>query len=159
MTDAHHTKKIDSVFRQYDIECLGCGHVHAGLIQAMSGQPVPKRVNDDCPRCGKETRHDRLISCPAEYMGEKDQSPIVKGGNMDTAGEERLPELPTLPTMSHSDQYRDLFKTPEYKEAKRKRTVVSSNNKQKKRRLAAKMRGENVNFKRDRCKGDPNFAA
>jgi hypothetical protein len=56
-----------------------------------------------------------------------------------------------------SSDYATLFSTPEYKEAVRVNNQITEENEGKKKRAAAIRRGENVNFKKDKCFGDPKL--
>jgi hypothetical protein len=122
--------------------------------------------------------HERRISCPAPYMGEKVLNPMVSGGGFDTTGHKALPALPEF--KDSGEVFRDdprseaspgnrgkvarealteHFQSSDFKEAKRARAAVKAENKQKQKRAAAIRRGENVNMRRDRCAGDPAITA
>lgn len=126
-----------------------------------------------------------MPALPARYMGEKNLSPMVSGGRFDTTGHASLPEYPDMPgeadysarlnralarnpvgdhtavmrsmandAPSLSDYAAHLSK-PECREVKAERKRIAKQNAQKRRRLDAAKRGENVNFRRDKCAGDP----
>ena len=97
------------------------------------------------------------MSLPAKYLGEKDCSPMVSGGRYDTTGRRKPPTLPTLPDGASAMDYKYLFSTPDYREVQKERKSVIASNKQKQARFAARRRGENVNFRRDKVAGDPKL--
>lgn len=118
-------------------------------------------------------------------MGEKNLSPVISGGRFDTAGYAALPAYPDMPGEAEysarlnkalernpvADRYAVMrsmlneapsasdyaahMDKPECREIKAERKRISKQNRQKQRRLAAAKRGEQVNFRRDKCAGDP----
>lgn len=157
------------MFRRYDWECQNCQAVFEQIVQFPQADPAPKLLgdveNDDltCPACGGNTANaERLISCPAEYHGEKQLNPIVRGGEHDTMGfkQVRKPkELGELPDHSTYEQAREYVRRPEYREWRREKKAVQAENKEKRKRADALARGEPVNFRRDKCAGDPKISA
>jgi hypothetical protein len=155
------------------------------------GEPVPESAPFECLCCGEETTHERKLSMPARYLGEKNLSPRISGGRFDTTGHAAPPVYPDMPGESEyqarvdkavralgpnaSDaairsevralagdapslsDYAAHLSRPECREIKRERQRVAKQNAQKRKRLAAAKRGENVNFRRDRCAGDPKL--
>lgn len=158
------------MFRYYDFECGDCRDVHPLLIQVPAGQAVPQWSDDECPNCGSITRHERRMSCPAPYMGEKVYNPSVSGGKYDTMGYKKAPKIPELPASAYEkgadgkkririDAMKDRMHSPEYKDAMRVRQEVATQNTLKRKRAAAMERGENINMRRDRLPGDPKITA
>jgi hypothetical protein len=98
-------------------------------------------------------------------MGEKTHNPLVYGGTYDTAGYKRGPKLPELkfgePETVNGrtsrgvdvDALRDYAKANKDLLAEHRR--IKDENKQKQKRAKALKRGEVVNFRVDKCKGDP----
>ena len=84
------------MLRLFDWECSACKEQHENLAEIPHGK-LPRSVTFECPYCEETVRQRRLISLPAPYMGEKNLSPIVKGGSFDTVGHRKLPDLPDLP--------------------------------------------------------------
>ncbi len=147
-------------WRQYDWQCTKCGYEHADLVSVPHGEKPPPKARLDCPGCGGETLHEKLLSLPAPYLGEKAFSPIVSGGKFDTAGCETPPPLPDVPEGLSGDDVADFFQRPEYKDAKRRREEVKQRNAAKRKRLAAHRRTKGgVDFRRHRLKGDPKLTS
>src|SRR3990167_3168075 len=177
------------MFRSWDWECARCGTEQWALIDVPHGQPSPTRTTMPCGACSAETMHERLPPLLATYMGERVCNPMVSGGSFDTTGNVQPPPLPDLPganehaakatqTLARAGRgnlaearretaqdapsaadYATLFKSPEYREVKAAREKVKRENVQKKQRLSALRRGEQVNFRRDKCIGDPKMTA
>lgn len=145
------------MYRLYDFECGACGARDEHLVDVPRCEPVPRVITADCRHCAQECEHERIVSLPAPYMGERLCNPLVHGGRFDTTGNRALTPLPDLPAgVEHnSDNYSQLFASRDYREAQKTRSVEHSQNLAKRKRLAAYKRGEQVNFKRDRCPGDP----
>ena len=55
----------------------------------------------------------------------------------------------------HEADYASLFSRAEYKEAQRERAKIAKQNKQKRKRAAIADTGANINFRADKCAGDP----
>lgn len=179
--------------RLFDWKCDTCGERAEELVDVPHGEKPPKQAPFVCGTCVAETVHTRQLSMPAPYMGERNLSPRVYGGQFDTMGAQQGPDAPALPGeaehMDHvadklaalgedapheeraavmretlqqapnSDDYAAHFATPEYQETMAQRRQIQASNKQKRARAAAMLRGENVNFRRDKAAGDPNMAA
>lgn len=84
------------VFRFYDWQCTACDEQAERLTNVPHGEPVPRQDVMECHACGQFCLHERLMSAPAEYMGEKVHNPMVSGGRFDTMGMRRLPKLPDI---------------------------------------------------------------
>jgi hypothetical protein len=149
------------VFRFFDFQCTVCNVVRDAVIEYPQGETPPKTQQLTCFDCQKETRHERLISMPAEYHGEKVLNPVVSGGSFDTAGKKQVPTLPDLPrgVAETTSNYRQLFSTSEYREAKREREAVKKENAAKQDRLKKLRAGANINMRRDKLPGDPKITA
>ena len=172
-------------FRLYDHRCKDCSVSVEHLIDVPHGEKAPLESWLDCTMCGTTTLHARELSKPAAYMGEKAENPVMRGGSYDTAGFRQLPPLPDLPGEAErasayakaiesnpgvpehevlrkvdapsASDYKGLFQSKAWKQAKHDRELVTRENAAKRKRLRALQRGEVVNMKRDRCKGDPKF--
>lgn len=62
-----------------------------------------------------------------------------------------------FPNAPRAEDLGDHVERPEYSELRGARKRVIARNKKKRQRAAALERGENINFKRDRCEGDPKI--
>lgn len=91
-------------FRYSDFECTKCGTVDAKLYETPHGMPKPKFAILECRNCETERLQERLISMPAQYMGEKTLNPNMRGGNYDTMGHAPMPDIPDLPGAKEHDQ-------------------------------------------------------
>lgn len=157
------------MFRRYDWECQVCGAWFERLVKFPQGDPAPKTLGEvededlECPKCtGDASTAERLISCPAEYHGERDLSPRVFGGRFDTMGQkqvERPKEVGFMPTRASYEEARNFVNRPIYKEWRAEKQAVRKENKAKRARAAAKERGETINFRRDKLPGDPKIAS
>lgn len=150
-----------SVYRLYDWRCTECNVPEEHLTECPVGETPRKRSRLMCRWCGGITPHERLMSCPAPYMGERVLNPMVRGGSFDTMGQASPPPLPDLPAgvESTTSNYRQLFETKEWKEARAEQKHVNALNAEKRERAAAIRRGANINMRRDRCAGDPKVTA
>lgn len=149
------------MYRLHDWECCACSTVHECLTDVPTGETPPRLSVQWCPVCEGDGQHERLISLVAEYHGERTLNPMVHGGSFDTMGKAPIPDLPDIPGSARGDteDYRQLFATPEWKEARAaQRNVIRLNN-EKKKRARALARGQQVNFRRDKCVGDPKVTA
>jgi hypothetical protein len=90
-------------------------------------------------------------------MGEKIMNPQVSGGSYDTMGKKKGPRLPELPDNATGEEIRDFVRSKPYQEIKKERRAIGKENAMKRARARALRRGENVNMRRDRLPGDPNF--
>lgn len=149
------------MYRLYDWRCRVCERTDEHLTQCRDGTKPKRQMLLCCRWCGVPRVHDRMISPPAPYMGERVINPMVRGGRFDTMGHEAPPMLPDLPSgvESTTSNYRQLFATPEWKEARAEQKEVARRNAQKRKRAAAIERGENINMRRDKCDGDPKVTA
>ena len=149
------------MFRRYDWECQECLGVREVVVEFPQGESPPRTLNMACPTCRDVNVHERMLSLPAEYHGERVLNPIVRGGQFDTAGQRPLPALPDLPpgVASTTSNYAQLFRTPEYREARRERAEVAKQNKAKQERLAKLRAGANINLRNDKLPGDPKVTA
>ena len=173
------------VLRLFDFACIDCGFKQEALVDVPFGETPASRHELYCDDCDVVSWHDRQLSLPAPYMGEKNLSPIVRGGRFDTAGHAPMPSYPDMPgeadyqaklgralsrNPAHDrdavlrsmineapalEDYAAHMSKPECVEIKRERKRIGSQNAQKHQRLAAAKRGEQVNFRRDKCAGDP----
>lgn len=92
-------------------------------------------------------------------MGEKVLNVAMYGSAHDTMGYEEMPDLPELPNGCDADDYLAVAKTPEFKELKAERAVIAKRNKEKRKRAKAIRRGENINMRRDKVKGERSIVA
>jgi hypothetical protein len=143
------------MLRYYDFACR-CGHVHAELVEVPHGQKPDKAYILFCPRCKAKEKHTRMLSAPAVYLGEKQLSPRVCGGSFDTMGHQRQPPVPEFAGETLAD-FKDFVRTPEYREVKKQRAVVSANNKQKRARARAMKKDPTISFRHNPLPGDPSF--
>ena len=149
------------MFRNYDWECTVCHAMREHIVQFPQGDKPPQFETIACEECERETWHQRLISLPAEYHGERVFNPVVRGGSFDTAGFKALPSLPDLPAgvPETAGNYREIWRTPEYREIKRERNAIKAENAAKQKRLKLLRKGENINMRRDKLPGDPKLTA
>ena len=157
------------MFRNYDWECPACGYYFERMVKYDQGDPAPVLLGDvedldtTCPNCGEDAiAAERLISLIAEVHCDKDLSPQVAGGKFDTMGQRQVPrpkDVGFLPDHASYEEARTHVSRPEFKEWKAERNAVRKENKVKRTRLAAKRRGENVNFRKDKLPGDPSMTA
>ena len=182
--------KMLGVYRQYDFSCTGCDAEAPYLVDVPSGELPLKSYDMQCQACGDVCAHERLLSMPAPYMGERNLSPVVHGGKFDTAGKAPMPGYPDMPgeaeyqreaqarlaTLPAGASWEDRkaamrsvdapsthdlvehMSKPECREIAKERKRIDGQNKQKQKRLSAARRGQQVNFRRDRCAGDPKLA-
>lgn len=93
------------MLRLFDWKCKPCGQAHEALVPVPHGEDTPGEAFVHCADCGDSTAHERQMSLPAPYMGEKVLNPSVRGGNYDTMGHKALPDLPDLPgAAEHSEK-------------------------------------------------------
>lgn len=156
------------MFRRYDWECQQCSAVFERIVQFPQAQPAPKTLGEveaeelTCPSCnGDASTAQRLISMPAEYHGERVLNPIVRGGKFDTVGARTVPRhgLGSLPDHCTYAEAREFTQRPEYQEWRKEKKAVQAENATKRKRMAALAAGAPVNFRRDRCPGDPKISA
>ena len=84
------------MLRLADYVCPVCGARYEKLVEKASGDPWPEKSLITCIRDG-ELMGDYVMGAPAEYLGEKDLSPVVHGGSFDTMGRRTLPPIQDLP--------------------------------------------------------------
>lgn len=157
------------MFRNYDWECQTCGRVFERVVSFAQGSKPPRLLGDSdadeqlCPHCHADaTTAERLISLVAPYTGEKVLNPIVRGGQFDTAGMKtvpRPPEIGTLPDHATYAEAREFVRRPVYQEWRQEKKAVQAENRFKRKRLRALAAGAPINFKRDKCPGDPKITA
>jgi hypothetical protein len=157
------------MFRNYTWECQACGGYFDRMVKYPEANEAPRELGDVededtlCPLCGGDAVDaQRCISLPAEYHGEKDLSPRVAGGSYDTMGMKQVKrpdEIGTMPDHASYEQARSFVNRPIYKEWKAEERANRSENKAKQKRAAAKARGENINFRRDKLPGDPKVTS
>jgi hypothetical protein len=151
------------MFRLYDFECTSCGWIRESVVQFDTDDSPPTHVFMHCPMCDTDENHKRIIvSMPAPYMGEKVLNPMVSGGQFDTVGNAPVAKLPDIPKGLTDDKdisyaHRELFNSPEWKEAKAQRREDNRKNSEKRKRAAAIKAGANVNMRTDKCAGDPKL--
>lgn len=149
------------MFRLYDWGCDDCNYLHEPLIDVPVGGAVPLVAYFYCPLCEETTKHERELSLPAPYMGERVCNPCVRGGSFDTMGNSPVPSLPELPSSAEGtcDDYRAHFDSKEWRESRKERNSVTKQNQEKRKRAAAIQSGAPINMRRDKCAGDPNIMA
>lgn len=183
------------MLRLFDWVCVGCESRTEGLVDVPSGFSPPKLSEQLCLNCEARTEHERVISLPGPYYGEKTLNPMQSGGDYDTMGEQGHHDLPMLPgALEHgrklaaaigevkdsgdpdnvdalcdamrsvgggpsADDYIAHIAKPEFQEISEANVEIDRRNDEKKDRLAALRSGANINFRRDRCVGDPDITA
>ena len=171
------------MLRLYDWDCRRCGAIGEHLVRVDSGTAPPKESTLPCPACNQDTPHERRLSLPAPYLGEKVHNICVYGGSNDTMGYKALPKLPKVPGAdnvnrkfneylaqgaSPKDAYRDTWKDtpdladynsvcnkPEVREIEKERSRIMKENIKKRERARALKSGANINMRQDKCAGDP----
>ena len=133
--------------------------MHETLLDVPHGDRPALALAANCPRCKEALPHRRVLSLPAPYLGERVRNPCVRGGAFDTMGNAPVPALPDLPAgvESNTENYRQLFASTEWQEARSEVKEVNRRNARKRKRAAALERGENINMRRDKCDGDPKM--
>ena len=147
------------MWRRYDWECQDCGQTMEHMLCIPEGQTPVRCVGLRCQVCRQVTVHRRLISMPAEYHGERVRSPMVAGGRFDTMGQKALPALPSAPAGydGSAAANKALFRSPEWREARKERAARQAENKMKQARAAAIEAGANINMRTCRLPGDPRL--
>jgi len=97
----------------------------------------------------------RLPQLPGEAEHERRCSEVAAGISDPT--ERRQAVLRMAKEGPQAADYARHFASAEYRDAEKRRRRVARENRQKKKRLAALRRGEHVNFRRDKCAGDPDW--
>lgn len=77
----------------FDWECSSC----EAVSEAAVDRPAPATLLIECGSCGVECEHKRLPPLTAKYLADRSFSPLVKGGQFDTAGFKPAPAMPTIP--------------------------------------------------------------
>lgn len=118
--------------------------MHGGRFDTAGMRDLP-----DLPDLPGETERQAKVAAKIDAMGvdkmpARERSRAIVGASSDAPS---------------SNDYRSLFESREYKRAKRDRELINSENAEKRKRHAAIKRGENINMRRDRCKGDPKITA
>lgn len=151
-------------FRFYDWECARCGVVAEHLVSVPTGEDVPREMDEHCEHCGRWGKHERLMSCPGPYFGEKVINPQVHGGKYDTMGKKRLPRIDTLiDTKTRGEMKLDIARmkerrySKEYQEIMKERASIKKENAAKQKRARAIAEGRPINMRRDRLPGDPKI--
>lgn len=150
------------MFRQYDFECCLCGGVHADLVNVPSGAKPLGLYELRCPHCDCCANHQRLMSCPAPYMGEKVLNPSVRGGAYDTMGYKPLPQPPRLKSDNGrvtTEVLKERKESKEYKEVMKERACIQRENAAKKKRAQYIAEGKNINMRNDKLPGDPKVTS
>lgn len=147
------------MYRLCDWQCTVCGSVREAYVDTPCGEPIRRQTDIECVRCYTVTLHDRLLSLPAKPLFDRPRNPMVCGGRFDTLGHAPLSPMPDLPSGADETtaNYKQLFASREWIEAKAKRKEESRRNKRKRERAAAIARGGNVNMRSDKCPGDPDM--
>jgi hypothetical protein len=89
-------------YRLDDWRCDTCGTIR----EAMTERGGPRSATLACDGCSSETTHERLLSAPAEYLGEKVRNHCavrIKGGKYDTEGYQQGPSIPDIPGAAEHD--------------------------------------------------------
>ena len=140
------------MFRLFDWQCTKCNRIAERVEPAEL-----KHLHADCPVCGTMTNHDRILSAPAPYLGEKPHNPEMMGGKFDTMGMRAPPCGPIMPDGLSYSGVKDYLNTREVKEARAERKKVIEENKMKRKRAQALRQGKNINMRVDRLPGDPKI--
>lgn len=147
------------MLRLYDWECTKCGAKREALVLVPHGAAPPKTqpLPCTCVASQKDTKHRRLLSRPAQYLGERPLNVVMRGGSCDTMGYKPLPDLPEFPDNGSADDFCDFVQRPEYKEAKKQRAAVERENRTKRKRAAALKRGDIKSMRHCPLPGDPSW--
>lgn len=134
-------KRVVSKPARYMGECYCAPQVNGGEFDTMGMKellPTPDLPGQD--------KYQELVAKRMEGVRENASPDEVRQAFRDA----------TKDAPSSSD-YAALFQTSEYKEARRVNEKIKEENKQKRKRAAALKKGENINFKKDKCLGDPKW--
>jgi len=136
-------------------------HSVMGMPAMYLGERIlnPKAYGGQCDTMGFK----EFLPLP-EMRGEKEHSakirdrmstlsPEAPKGDRDMAFSKACTDAPT------AADYAAHFSRPEYKEIEKKNEQIAKENAQKRARAAAWKKGEQVNFRRDKCAGDPDMTA
>jgi hypothetical protein len=138
------------MLKLFDWKCRSCGATIEHVIDVAAKMLAPRTMRSSCRSCRKRTTHERLMSAPAPYTGEKVYCPRVYGGKFDTMGYRSGPKLPEI---KDGENLRDYARAN--KEILRERREVFKGNTEKRKRANALAKGGRVNFRRDKCRADP----
>ena len=147
--------------RMFDWRCASCGSTRERIVWVPARAANPTTMTLWCDACAAKTEHERLISMPARYMGDRVRNPCVTGGSFDTMGFAPVQPLPDLPDGADStlDNYKQLWSGKDWQEKRALQREQNRKNREKRRRAAALQRGASVNMRVDRCAGDPDLEA
>lgn len=87
------------MWKLYDWQCCDCGDVRESMINPPDGEDAPRFIVLACPCADDEdgtAMHQRLVSAPAKYLGDRPLTGRVFGGNYDTCGWRTPPAYPEL---------------------------------------------------------------
>lgn len=145
--------------RLFDWQCSSCGTVTEQIVVFPQGARAPSVIVAPCEVCETDEPHDRLLSTPARYMGDRPRNPCVTGGGFDTMGYSPVQSLPDLPPDADStlDNYKALWSTTDWKEKRALQREQNRKNREKRKRAAALASGATVNMRVDKCAGDPKM--
>ena len=146
-----------------DLFCTECGIV-----------PHSRTVSLPAPYTGEHIRNPEIYGGQCDTMGFKklrDLPDLPGAGEHSARKEKALREHPDNAsaadrrevlrqagkTAPSGADYASLFSTNEYRDASRERAHISRQNKAKRERAKAHKAGANINFRRDRCEGDPKI--
>lgn len=146
------------MFRLYDFQCWECGLVIEAVHTFPSDQSPVRGKALWCESCQVNTLHERLISRPAPYLGEKLFTVPVYGGRFDTAGAKRPPKKPDLlPAHATASDYRDRYHSKEWKEWRKEHDSVRAENKIKQNRMSAIKKDPTIDMRHYKVPGDPKL--
>ena len=163
------------MWKLFDWECSECGATKEHMVCPHDGSPATRWVYLPC-QCapGRPVLHNRVVSAPAKYLGDRPMAPRVYGGSNDTTGYRPVPEYPELRDgVSWEDrevgdgrvQRTKVIKasaliehqnTAQWREVHKAREAICDENAGKKARLPA-LRAGKVDLRNSKMPGDPRL--
>jgi hypothetical protein len=83
------------MLRLNDWECSLCKRKAEHYVDVDHGTKLPKKTTLHCAHCDRKAPHERMLSLPAPYMGERTFNPLISGGDYDTTGHAPMPDYTT----------------------------------------------------------------
>lgn len=131
--------RIPSVPAPYTGEHVRNPHVYGGQCDTMGCRQLPPLPDLPGAKEHERVTMQKLAALPKSAPQEERYSVLREAGK----------------SAPSSSDYSTMFAKPEYREVERERVKVIKENAQKKKRAKALKSGGTVNFRRDKCAGDP----
>lgn len=132
-------------------------NINGGNFDTMGKKRAPA-LPEYAPIVEHGEKIQSFLNSPGEVTYRDDNGKKVKThiskAPLRVLHEEVKRNVPNAPKMEDAGEH---LESPEYKEIRGARKRAIARNKKKAKRAAALARGENINFRKDRCEGDPKF--